>query len=151
MGQWLLCQLSRPVIVVDWSDVYEGRRFVMLTTGIPMGGRTLTLYEEVYPIKQYNNPKAHRQFLQSLAQVMPKNKRPIIVTDAGFRGPWFKEVQALGWDWVGRLRRGGHCSLDQGDTWHDINWFYRQATRTIKYIGSALLTTNQPYEGACIL
>ena len=61
MGRWLLCQLARPVILVDWSDVYEGQKFVMLTAAIPMGGRAFTLYEEVYPMKQYNSPRAHKQ------------------------------------------------------------------------------------------
>ena len=30
--------------------------------------------------------------------------RPIIVTDAGFRAPWFAAVQQLGWHWLGRIR-----------------------------------------------
>ena len=39
MAQWLLCRVSRPIIVVDWSDVYEGQKYVMLTAAIPLGGR----------------------------------------------------------------------------------------------------------------
>ena len=27
-----------------------------------------------------------------------------MVTDAGFRGPCFRDVEALGWDWIGRIR-----------------------------------------------
>ena len=67
MGQWLLSRVNRPVIVVDWSDVYEGQQFVMLTAAIPLGGRAITLYEEVYPMKQYNSPKSHKRFLKNLA------------------------------------------------------------------------------------
>lgn len=26
------------------------------------------------------------------------------MTDAGFRGPWFRAVEAMGWHWLGRLR-----------------------------------------------
>ena len=37
--------------------------------------------------------------------VLPEGCRPIVVTDAGFRGPWFRDVEALGWDWVGRIRK----------------------------------------------
>jgi len=47
MGRWLLCRVKHPVIIVDWSDVYEGQKFVMLTAAIPLGGRTLTLFEQV--------------------------------------------------------------------------------------------------------
>lgn len=39
-----------------------------------------------------------------LAALMPAHTRPVLVTDAGFRSPWFRAVSAQGWDWVGRLR-----------------------------------------------
>ncbi len=146
MGQWLLCRVKHPVIIVDWSDVYEGQKFVMLTAAIPVGGRTLTLFEQVYPMKQYNSPKAHNRFLKELAQVVPKNKRPIIITDAGFRGPWFRAVDALDWDWVGRIRKGVYVSLNQGERWMKTKQLYLGATRTIKYIGKSLLSIKHPYE-----
>jgi len=146
MGRWLLSQVSRPLIVVDWSDVYEGQQFVMLTAAIPMGGRALTLYEKVYPMKQYNSPKAHKQFLQELLQIVPKSKRPIIITDAGFRGPWFRDVEALGWDWVGRIRKGVYYSLNQGGKWNKTSQLYQKATHTIKYIGQSLLSKKRPYD-----
>ncbi|WP_257999783.1 transposase, partial [Xanthomonas oryzae] len=43
-------------------------------------------------------------FLQQLRALIPDDVRPILVTDAGFRTPWFRAVSAMGWDWVGRLR-----------------------------------------------
>jgi len=146
MSGWLLNTVSCPLIVVDWSDVYEGQQFMMLTAAIPLGSRALTLYEKVYPMKQYNSPKAHKQFLQELSQIVPKDKRPILVTDAGFRGPWFREVEALGWDWVGRIRKGVYYSLNQGTQWNKTSQLYRKATRTMKYIGRSLLSKGQPYE-----
>ncbi|WP_258000221.1 transposase, partial [Xanthomonas oryzae] len=41
---------------------------------------------------------------QQLRALIPDDVRPILVTDAGFRTPWFRAVSAMGWDWVGRLR-----------------------------------------------
>jgi hypothetical protein len=146
MGRWLLNRVSRPLIVVDWSDVYEGQQFVMLTAAIPVGGRALTLYEKVYPMKQYNSPKAHKQFLHELSHVVPKNKLPIIITDAGFRGPWFREVNALGWDWLGRIRKGVYYSLNHGGKWDKTSQLYQKATRIMKYIGPGLLSKKNPYE-----
>ncbi len=146
MGIWLLSKVSRPLIVVDWSDVYEGQQFVMLTAAIPLGSRALTLYEKVYPMKQYNSPKAHKQFLQALSQVVPQRKHPIIITDAGFRGPWFREVEALGWDWVGRIRKGVYYSLNEGAQWHKTSQLYKKATQTIKAIGRGFLSKKRPYE-----
>jgi hypothetical protein len=39
-----------------------------------------------------------------LATVIPEGVQPILVTDAGFRAPWFRAVEAMGWYWLGRLR-----------------------------------------------
>jgi Transposase DDE domain len=39
-----------------------------------------------------------------LAAVIPSDCKPVIVTDAGFRTPWFDAVAALGWDFIGRIR-----------------------------------------------
>ena len=105
LASWLLSTCQRPVILIDWSNVAAGRKkHVMLTAAIPMGGRALPIYQEVHPLRRYASPRTHRLFLRRLADILPANKRPIIVTDAGFRGPWFRQVEALGWDWVGRVR-----------------------------------------------
>ena len=46
----------------------------------------------------------HR-FLQPLAQLLPPSAEPIIVADSGFKVPFFREVERLGWRLVGRVRR----------------------------------------------
>lgn len=151
MAHWLLYRVKRPIIIVDWSDVYEGQEFVMLTAAIPLRGRALPLYEEVYSMRQYNSPKAHKQFLKGLAAVVPATKQPIVVTDAGFRGPWFRAIEQLGWDWVGRLRKGMNYTLNNGETWHSTSSLYRQANYTIKALGRARLTMKQSYHGELYL
>src|SRR5215831_18367338 len=100
----VLHRIKRPVIVVDWSDFEPGRKFALLKAVIPLGGRALTLYERVFPFARYNSPSAHREFLVALHAIVPEHCRPVLVTDAGFRGPWFHAVQGLGWDFVGRIR-----------------------------------------------
>jgi hypothetical protein len=37
--------------------------------------------------------------------------KPIIVTDAGFKVPWFRQILKLGWDFVGRTRQPNTFSL----------------------------------------
>lgn len=103
MAHWLL-RGSRPVIVVDWSDLKPDRSWCLLRAAVPVGGRTLPVLDMVFPGKQQGAPSAEKQFLKRLAALMPEQARPILVTDAGFRNPWFRQVTALGWDWVGRLR-----------------------------------------------
>ena len=64
----LLGSQVRPMIVIDWSDLPDNRRFVLLRASLPMEGRSLTLYEEVFP-KQFAvagpnchvDPVAYRQ------------------------------------------------------------------------------------------
>jgi hypothetical protein len=76
----------------------------MLQAAMPVGGRATFLYKRVFPFERYNSPGAHRDFLRALRAVLPPDCRPIISTDAGFRGPWFRDVESYGWDWVGRIR-----------------------------------------------
>ena len=43
-------------------------------------------------MRRYNNAKTHRRFLQRLKSVLPGGCCPIVVTDAGLRGSWFRDV-----------------------------------------------------------
>jgi len=74
---------------------------------------------------------------------------PILVTDAGFRTPWFREVESLGWDWVGRIRNRHmikHCNNRDKNDWKDCKTYYKQATATPKYLGRVLMTKRTPIE-----
>ena len=115
----ILAGKTKPVIIVDWSSATVAERYQLLRAGIPVGGRTLTIYEEVYPLKQYNSRKAHKEFLTNLSKVLPLDCVPIIVTYAGFGVPWFKEVLKLGWDYVGRVINNGYYQ-SKDNTWQSI-------------------------------
>jgi hypothetical protein len=103
MTHWLVRQ-PRPVIVIDWSDLKPDGSLHLLRAGIPIGGRTLTVLEAIYPEREKNSPRVERAFLRRLKALLPPEVCPIIVTDAGFRAPWFRQVSKLGWDYVGRVR-----------------------------------------------
>jgi len=62
------------------------------------------LFEEVHPTSQLASPRIEAAFLTRLQTLLPEGVRPILVTDAGFRVPWFRAVEALGWHWAGRVR-----------------------------------------------
>lgn len=96
---------KRPLILIDWSDYTHDRKQLILRASVPVGGRALTLYEEVHPGQCYGNARIQRAFLKTLHTIVPADSRPIIVTDAGFMSPWFKAVETHGWDYIGRLRR----------------------------------------------
>lgn len=103
MTRWLV-RSKQPVIIVDWSDLKADGSWHLLRAAVPVGGRTLTVLDMVFPAGQQGSPKAEKRFLQRLATVLPDDVCPILVTDAGFRGPWFRAVEAMGWRWLGRLR-----------------------------------------------
>jgi hypothetical protein len=103
MARWLLgCE--RPVIVIDWSDLKADKSWCLLRAAVPVGGRTLPVLDMVFPGAKANSPVAEGHFLQRLKQLVPTDAIPILVTDAGFRSPWFRAVDKLGWYWLGRLR-----------------------------------------------
>ncbi len=145
LARWVISASSRPVIVVDWSDCTEGRDALMLTASVPVAGRALPIYEEVHPLSDYNTSRVHESFLAHLKAILPPNCRPILITDAGFRGPWFQAVERLGWDWVGRIRTQVQYMLDETGPWRSIQALYTEATSKICYVGAGYLSREKPY------
>jgi hypothetical protein len=110
------------------------------------------IYEEVHPLRRYNSPRTHRRFLAHLRAVLPADCAPILITDAGFRGPWFREVERSGWDWIGRVRnRIKHRGAREADDgmWTETQGLYATATPRPRHLGRALLSRRQAY--ACEL
>ncbi len=142
---------TRPWVLLDWSDIEHGHRFVMLKAAVSLGGRTLTLYEEAHPLSRYANPQVERRFLERLAQVLPPGCRPVIVTDAGFRGPWFRAVEAMGWDWVGRVRNLVKCRRAQHREWCDVRELYPRASSRAQELGEHWLAKKSPYRCRLVL
>jgi hypothetical protein len=125
-----LCRGGQPlVIAVDWSPVAPGGVFVELravVTRIGMG-RGLTIYQQVYPEKKLGNARAERALLKTLYGWMPAGIHVIIITDAGFRRPWFAQVERLGWSWIGRIR-AGVCVSRNRTHWEQASAWFAQAT-----------------------
>jgi len=126
----MLCRRGQPlVIAVDWSAVSPGGAFVELRAAISwLGmGRGLTIYQQVYPESKLGNGRAERALLDTLHSWMPADAEVIIVTDAGFRRPWFTHVERLGWSWIGRIRAGVCLSRDRTH-WEQASAWFAKAT-----------------------
>ena len=102
-------------------------------------------YSRVFPFKRYNSPSAHREFLSGLKLVLPDECCPIVITDAGFRGPWFRAVEALGWDWVGRIRNKIKYFNERTGRWCFTDALYELATPVTRYVGHVLLSPRHGY------
>lgn len=137
-----LCRwLSPLVIAVDWSATSPGGTFVELRASVVwLGmGRGLTVYQRVYPAAKQGNRIAESGLLASLAKWIPPGTRVIVLTDAGFRAPWFKAVAEQGWGWIGRIRGGNKvCSGDED--WREVVEFGCAAKPKPQRFADSLLT-----------
>lgn len=137
-------QCCQPVIHVDWSSLTPDRELHWLRATVPVGGRALPLYEESHRQNKYANPKIEKRFLEKLSAILPSHCCPIIVTDAGFKTPWFRSVQSLGWDFIGRV--GGHIMVSPyaKDDWVRTEKIFETATGHARYQGHIDLVRKEP-------
>lgn len=145
MAHWVVGPRTRPVVLVDWSDCAPGNRWQVLRAAVAVQGRAVTVYDEVHPVSGNNNDAVHRAFLHRLGEVLPAGCVPVIVTDAGFRGPWFRAVRSMGWDYVGRVRNTISCSFDEGESWQLTRTLFASARARARYLGEALLALRNSY------
>lgn len=140
---WQLLGASRhPNIIVDWSDIDPSKRLFLLRAAVSVGGRALVLYEEVH--ERYHRRADTRAFLTRLARLLPPTCQPIIVTDAGFKRPWFEAISALGWYYVGRVRHRDYARFPDEEHWFPAKTLYEQATRRPRALGELWLPRDTP-------
>jgi Transposase DDE domain len=150
ISHYLLGDGRRPVILVDWTKVVGD--FFALYAAVPVGGRAQTVYLEVHPERRTETARVHARFLRNLRDVLPPNSRPIVVSDAGFHGPFFREVRRLGWDFVGRLRGRTTMRSHSRRRWTSVYRLYRRAATTATDLGPFLLYKKvQPLEARLVL
>ncbi|CUS47360.1 Transposase DDE domain-containing protein [Idiomarinaceae bacterium HL-53] len=142
----IFCTSAQPVIAVDGSDLDAYQRHFLLRAALTVKGRAITLYQEVHTKQTKEKPATHKAFLDNLYRMIPKHSKPIIVTDAGYKSPWFRQVRALGWDIVGRIRKPHFYSLNEGNTWQSIAHLYAQATHRPKLFEHAHISRHQPFQ-----
>jgi hypothetical protein len=144
VAHWLLAGRSQPIVLVDWSDLTADRAWQLLRASIPVRGRAVTIYEEVHPLCAFASRHVHRRFLQHVAQVLPREAQPIVVTDAGFRGTWFQLVESFGWHWIGRIRNRTLVQQPGAQPWHPCKDLYAQATAQPSALGVMRLVRSNP-------
>lgn len=144
--QRLIGRTRHPVILIDWSDYTYNRSHILLRASVPVGGRALTLYEEVHPLKAYGNAAVQRAFLNTLHRFLGRTAQPIVITDAGFIGPWFTAVRQRGWHFVGRIRKNLLYRAENTTSWTRCVELYPQCTAKPRYFGAIELARKQPLQ-----
>jgi hypothetical protein len=133
--RWL-SGLPQLLIVVDWSSLTADERWHWLRASVVVDGRSLTLYEEVHPRRHLANGQVHRRFLERLALILPPGSAPpIVLTDAGFRNPWFRLLAQRGWCWVGRIRNRDFVRFAPEGAWLPAKQLYRRASAHARDLG----------------
>ena len=134
--------IQTPLILVDWSDLNEARSAQLIRASVALQGRSLTLYEELHTMKAVSvfAPKVHAAFLKELKAMLPSGCQPIVITDAGFRSPWFRAVEAIGWHWVGRIRNRDRVrpqahANERAGLWQGAKTLYAFATSKAPDLG----------------
>lgn len=139
-----LAGMSMPLIVIDWSDLTPDRQWQLLRASVAVEGRSMTLYEQVHPQSRATSPRVHQAFLAQLATMLPMGCTPILVTDAGFRGAWFRLVNRMGWYWIGRIRNRDMVRPAGVDTWAGCKTLYPFATAKAQSLGQYDYVRNHP-------
>jgi hypothetical protein len=141
----LLGSLRYPLILVDWSPINAASDLYLLRASIPLAGRAFPIYESVHD--REGCPQRQKQLLDALELMLPEQCVPILVTDAGFRRPWFQAVEDKGWYYVGRVRNRDLYRNEQGQ-WLPIKQLYQQITSTACSLGQIEMTRSAPHSVA---
>lgn len=144
MARMLVGTTRHPCIVVDWSDVGPDKKLFLLRAAVSVGGRAVTLYEEVHSRCHHRDDT--RAFLEHLGEVLPPSCVPVVVTDAGFRSPWFRAVEERGWFYVGRVRNRDYACWQGSDEWFPVKDLYSRATGRPRALGAMKLPRYAPFE-----
>ena len=144
LAREMLSDTPAPVLVVDWADGHEGRQWLLLRASVAVQGRALTVYEEAHPKQALGSATVEGAFLRSLKSVLPSGCTPVVVTDAGFRGRWFCQVEANGWPWIGRVRGRVYCRRSATGRWALAKTLHREATSRAKAFTDGVLYKFRP-------
>ncbi|WP_157953740.1 IS4 family transposase, partial [Oceanimonas marisflavi] len=130
--------LPSCVIAIDWSGCCS-QDFHVLRASLVYDGRGLPLLNRVVPSERQEHTDEHQQFLLDLQSLLGTARRVVIVTDAGFKTPWLRQVRALGWEFVGRVRGRIYGKLDSEQEWYPATGLTQHASATPEALGPGQL------------
>jgi Transposase DDE domain len=139
---------KRPVLLIDWTDI--GTLWSALVVTFVSEGRGIVLCSETHPRTKENNPRIETSVLKKIQALLPADSKPIIVSDAGFRGPWLRKVVAAGWDFVGRVRGRVQARRVGEKKWFCVKNLWEQATKKPKDLGQYSLAKYLPLDARVV-
>lgn len=98
----LLRKQRRIVVLIDWTQL-RGDLWA-LVAAVPFRGRSLPVFAATHDASLVGNREVHLEFLRGLRAVLPSESQLVVVTDGGFRSPFFRACRQMRIDFVIRLR-----------------------------------------------
>jgi hypothetical protein len=140
-----------PIVLVDWSDIREQKRLMVLRASVALQGRSVTLYEKAFPLSEQCSKAAHEQFLADLASILPNATTALIVSDAGFKVPWYKSVEKRGWYWLSRVRGKVQYADISAENCFPVSNLHNITSSNSKTLGYKRLTKSNPISCKIVL
>lgn len=147
--RYVLRREKRPVILLDWTEA--GKHSCALTAAVPAQGRAVTIYSVTCPLSQWSARCVERSLLEKLRMLLPPNSKPILVTDAGFRGPWMRDVLAMGWDFITRIRGTTRIAPLGTNQWRRWTKLTTNAASAPRALGRYRLVQSRSLEAELVL
>ena len=144
MTKLLLTQGKQPIILVDGSVLSACGQYQFMSASVPLGGRSLPILEQSFLREKIMKPHSHKGFLERLKMVLPDDCKPIIVTDAAFKNPWFCQVKSMGWDYVGRSTSSVLYLADGEKNWQPIRALYSKAISKAEFVTTTTVSKGNP-------
>ncbi len=153
LTQRILKSQRHPIILVDWSPLCADQSWQLLRAAIPVGGRTLTLYEEVHPLEKLGNRQVQHRFMNILSKMLADDCQPIVIADSGFRTPFYRYIEeTLGWNWLGRIRGRDFVAWKATpDQWFSAKLLHSGATSKSLKLGEVKWVKNQSLSSFLVL
>jgi hypothetical protein len=138
-----LSQDTSLPIIIDVCFMKDDRAIQMLSAEVASKGRTLPLYRKLF--KEGELKEQTQDFLKELSNCVPKDRKVIIIMDAGFHCEWFEIIESLGWFWVCRVRQGKSLKLLGSDSWISVKDFIPMVKEKTTNYGQISLTKEHEY------
>lgn len=149
IARYVLRSVERPVILLDWTE--SGHDMYSLTAAVPLHGRAITIYSVTVPRSQYTARLVENAFLEKLRTFLRSNCRPILVGDAGFRTPWMRRVQQMGWDFVARVRGRTLVKRVDGGAWQHWKHLSTGSSNRPRSLGTYCIARQMAVEAQLVL
>lgn len=80
------------------------------------------------------------KFLSDLASLLLSSVTPLIISDAGFKVPWYKSVEAHGWYRLSRVKGTVQFAELGAENWQPVSSLHNKASSRAKSLGYQKLT-----------